>query len=200
MSFRKEKKFRLTNSDLSMLFNALSKKGMISLYPERMINSCYFDTQNMDLFSDSEEGVLPRKKIRVRWYEKELNFNREIKISSIEGRFKTTSLETNIQSLSDVVMSNYHDQMYGPLKPSLLVSYRRQYFTLNNLRLTFDTKISYSKPLLFEKVKIQDSECVMEIKVPFDCDDDYIEKYIPHSTARFSKYSRGLLYLSGQLT
>ena len=140
------------------------------------------------------------KKIRVRWYEKELKFNREIKISSIEGRFKTTSLETNIRSLEDVVMLSYFDQLYGPLKPSLLVSYQRQYFTFNNLRLTFDTRIVYSDPFTADQGKIKDSECVMEIKVPFDCDDDYIEQYIPHSTARFSKYSRGLLYLSGQLT
>ena len=33
----------------------------------------------------------------------------------------------------------------------------------------------------------------MEIKVPFDCDDDYIEQYIPYSTARFSKYSRVII-------
>ena len=183
-----------------MLFEALSKQGMTTLYPKRVINSCYFDTPNLDLFCDSEEGVLPRKKIRVRWYERELNFNKEIKISAIEGRFKTTSLENNVQTLNDVVMLSYHDQLYGPLKPTLLVSYQRQYYTFKQLRVTFDTNILYTNPLIFEKGKIKDSECVMEIKVPFDCDDDYIEQYIPYSTARFSKYSRGLLYLSGQIT
>ena len=54
---------------------------------------------------------------------------------------------------------------------------------LNNC-VTFDTNILYTNPYI-EKGKIKDSECVMEIKVPFDCDDDYIEQYIPYSTARF---------------
>ena len=111
--------------------------------------------------------------------------------------FHATSLENNVQTLNDVVMLSYHDQY--SLKPTLLVSYQRGN-TFKQLRVTFDTNILYTNPLIFEKGKIKDSECVMEIKVPFDCDDDYIEQYIPYSTARFSKYSRGLLYLSGQIT
>ena len=71
---------------------------------------------------------------------------------------------------------------YMALKPTLLVSYQRQYYTFKQLRVTFDTNILYTNPLIFEKGKIKDSECVMEIKVPFDCDDDYIEQYIPYST------------------
>ena len=39
----------------------------------------------------------------------------------------------------------------------------------------------------------------MEIKAPIGCDDDYIQKLINHSTSRFSKYSRGLKYISGNL-
>ena len=45
----------------------------------------------------------------------------------------------------------------------------------------------------------QDRECVMEIKAPISCDDDDIQKLINHSTSRFSKYSRGLKYISGNL-
>jgi hypothetical protein len=39
----------------------------------------------------------------------------------------------------------------------------------------------------------------MEVKVPIECDDDYIETLIPHPTARFSKYSRGLLFFESIL-
>ena len=107
MSFRKEKKIRLTNSDLSKSLNSLFDLGMSPLYPSRLINSCYFDTQNMDIFSDSEEGVLPRSKIRVRWYGETLKFNKEIKISSIEGRFKTSTEQYNLKSLDDVLNCKY---------------------------------------------------------------------------------------------
>ena len=88
MSFRKEKKYRLTFSELSFVKKKLFQSGMSSLYPARIVNSCYFDTHDLKLFSESEEGVLPRKKIRIRWYDKKNNFSKEVKISSIEGRFK----------------------------------------------------------------------------------------------------------------
>ena len=200
MTFRKEKKFRLTASDLSISLNSLFELGMSTLYPSRLINSCYFDTQNMDIFNNSEEGVLPRSKIRVRWYEKTYNFNKEIKISSVEGRFKTSTPQHNFRSVDDVLCAQFYDQNYGYVKPSLIVSYERQYFQLSLLRITADTKISYTDPTVLACSAIIDSECVMEIKVPIDCDDDYIEKIIPYSTSRFSKYSRGILYLGKQLT
>ena len=107
MTFRKEKKFRLTASDLSISLNSLFELGMSTLYPSRLINSCYFDTQNMDIFNNSEEGVLPRSKIRVRWYEKTYNFNKEIKISSVEGRFKTSTPQHNFRSVDDRSFLNW---------------------------------------------------------------------------------------------
>ena len=90
MSFRKEKKFRVTTPDFYAFKNKLLNEGMTELYEPRRINSIYFDTGNLNMFFDSEEGTLPRKKIRVRWYNDEQNFTFEKKISSIEGRFKTT--------------------------------------------------------------------------------------------------------------
>ena len=88
MSFRKEIKYRLNLSELFNLKKDLIKKGMKKLYNSRKINSCYFDTKDLSFFSQSEEGTLPRRKIRVRWYNNEMKFVKETKISSIEGRFK----------------------------------------------------------------------------------------------------------------
>jgi hypothetical protein len=66
MSFRKEIKFRLSYSDMAQMQNQLIALGMKELHPCRIINSCYFDNDNLTLFHESEEGVLPRKKIRIR--------------------------------------------------------------------------------------------------------------------------------------
>ena len=90
MSFRKETKFRLSESDQLRIKNDLILDGMEVLYPSRTINSTYFDTNDLSMFWDSEEGVLPRKKVRVRWYENDIKLTKEVKISSIEGRFKYT--------------------------------------------------------------------------------------------------------------
>ena len=107
MSFRKESKYRLTYSDLAQLQKQLLMHGMKELYPVRVINSCYFDTDSQRLFYESEEGVTPRKKIRVRWYNNELNFKKETKISSIEGRFKSSELMPKFKNVNDVLKDNY---------------------------------------------------------------------------------------------
>ena len=62
------------------------------LYPERKIISLYYDNINNQMFKDSIEGVLPRKKIRIRFYPNDIKkkFSLETKISSFEGRFKKT--------------------------------------------------------------------------------------------------------------
>ena len=84
MSFRKEIKYRLSLSDQKILKNKLISEGLKKLYPKRKISSIYFDTKNLNFHLNSEEGVLPRKKIRIRWYDDNLKeIFKEIKISSI---------------------------------------------------------------------------------------------------------------------
>ena len=84
MSFRKEKKFRLSKYDCDTLKNELRIKGMQSLYPKRVINSLYYDTVLCDMFNDSEEGLLPRKKVRIRWYDDIKRANKELKMLGID--------------------------------------------------------------------------------------------------------------------
>jgi hypothetical protein len=193
MSFRKENKFRLSHSDMAQIKDQLIALGMEELYPCRIVNSCYFDNDCLSLFHESEEGVLPRKKIRIRWYNNVLDFTKETKISSIEGRFKSVKKKPKLQHLDDVLKTQYFDNSYGILKPSLIVSYERHYFSLKSLRITFDQNISYK----FLKYKtngvVRDNETVMEVKTPINYSDDYIKSIISHPTSRFSKYSRGLL-------
>lgn len=197
MSFRKEKKFRLTISDFNAVKNALHENGMNQLFEPRTINSLYYDTQSLDMFENSEEGVLPRKKIRVRWYDAMANANVETKVSSIEGRFKTTrSLPLDGPTDFPKVMD---DPYYGPLTPSLLISYQREYFSLEDMRVTFDSSITYQDYRVRSALKFEDAERVMEIKVGIDTPDDFIESLVPYATSRFSKYSRGLLLSHGAL-
>ena len=193
MSFRKEKKYSLTYSDQKILKSTLIEKGMKELYPSRKINSCYFDTDNLALFHDSEEGVLPRKKVRVRWYDEKNKSNKEIKISSIEGRFKIVENFLNLNSLKENYDLNLLDNQYGLLKPSLIVSYKREYYSISGLRVTFHNNIEYTNLRSMVKQKYRDYDCVMEIKTSIDISDDSIEKIVKYPTIRFSKYSRGIL-------
>lgn len=194
MSFRKEEKFRLSLSDSKSLKFDLLNKGMKPLFPKRMINSIYFDTSDMSLFLASEEGVLPRKKIRVRWYDSETIYKLEIKFSTFEGRFKTSK---NFEDRS--FKKNFHYQMHDPdigiVKPIVHISYHREYYSYKGVRLTFDSNISYKGLGSLRNSKAIDEEMAMEIKANINTPDDYIKTILPNPTARFSKFSRGILRL-----
>ena len=195
MSFRIEKKFKLTNGDVKVLKAFLIENGMKKLYKGRFINSCYFDTYDLRMFSESDEGILPRKKIRFRWYENEEIFHKEIKISSIEGRFKKSNKIENF-NLKKLNLHKLFDKNYGDIYPSLIVKYFREYYVFKDLRFTFDSNIQYFNPRSISGRKHLDHENVMEIKTSFSYSDDYIEKIIGIPSARFSKYCRGLSLVS----
>ena len=124
----------------------------------------------------------------------------ENKISSIEGRYKTTKLLDEISKDHDILDKQYFDSQYGKVFPSLKVSYERSYFSFRSMRITFDHSITYQSRKSAFKNSYQDPEKVIEIKIPFGCPDDYVEGNIPYSTSRFSKYSRGMLLFSGDLS
>ena len=197
MSFRKEKKFKLTKFEFDLLKNQLYDDGMYLLHKKRIINSLYYDNLALEMFHDSEEGLLPRKKVRVRWYNDLSEFSTEVKTSSLEGRFKTTNL-CEFTSREDLPSSIF-DSDYGDLYPSLLVSYNREYFSYKDMRLTFDSHIRYINHRHSSYLENIDPECVMEIKVSADFPDDYIINCLSIPTTRFSKYCRGLLSTNFEL-
>ena len=94
MSFRIEEKLNLRAENLTdfkrYIFNNSSEK----LFKPRKIKSLYFDNNNFGMYGDSIEGLVPRKKIRIRNYpnDKDNNFYLEVKNSSVEGRFKTRKI------------------------------------------------------------------------------------------------------------
>ena len=199
MSYRKEKKYRLTINEYSLLEKNLIKKGMTRLYKTRKVNSIYFDNFSYDMFNQSEEGVVPRKKIRIRWYEDINEFVLEKKISGIEGRFKTTDKLPIYSNVNEILKATLFDRDYGAIHPALIVSYNRDYYTFKNMRITFDSNINYKNIKLSPSIEYKDPERVVEIKTSMECGDDFIEKSIPYPISRFSKYSRGLLISDKQL-
>ena len=96
MSFRIEEKLKVAESKIFQLRDWITKNMGVTLYPTRTINSIYFDNQDYTMYNQSIEGVLPRKKIRLRVYGKEFSpnksINKEIKVSSVEGKYKITEL------------------------------------------------------------------------------------------------------------
>ena len=91
MSFRIEEKLYFKAENLNQFREFLTKKSAKKLHVPRIIKSLYFDNLNLDMYNDSIEGSVPRKKIRIREYpnSNDKKYYLEIKTSSVEGRFKT---------------------------------------------------------------------------------------------------------------
>ena len=193
MSFRKEFKFRVSYSDLILIKKKLLYDTMSVLHPARKVNSLYFDTKNLKMFTDSEEGTLPRKKIRLRWYNRSKTQNLEEKISSLEGRFKKIkNVDISFEKSDEL---SFLDPDYGKITPSLLITYNRNYYSYKNLRITFDQEIEYQRVRGITPLSKKEKECVVEIKAPKDVSADYVSSIFHNPTERFSKYARGIISL-----
>ena len=107
MSFRKEDKLLINPYQIFDFKCWLVNNDAKQIFPARFINSLYFDNLLSQMFLDSEEGCVPRKKIRIRTYPKQeenKKINLEIKISSVEGRYKETNEDFEIPSHDDTLM------------------------------------------------------------------------------------------------
>ena len=71
MSFRIEEKLYIKPEHVLDFREYLRKNSSQKLYHPRKIKSLYFENVNLNMYSDSVEGLVPRKKIRVRNYPNE---------------------------------------------------------------------------------------------------------------------------------
>ena len=94
MSFRIEEKLLINKYQITEFREFLFQNSAYQLFPPRKIQSLYFENFQEEMYRDSIEGIVPRKKIRVRNYpeDKKLSFHYEVKISSVDGRFKTSKI------------------------------------------------------------------------------------------------------------
>lgn len=197
MSFRTENKYKIAYNKISHLYKWIKESNGIKFYPDRKVHSIYFDNDKFQSYHNSLEGVVPRKKIRFRYYNDETIFDKliqyEEKISSIEGRFKF-SKKTLINK--DKFYKGIFDNFYGLCFPKTRVSYKREYFKVFNVRVTLDTNISYSEvnKYGFRKREINDKNFILEVK----CDPNnnyFLDKKFNFEKIRFSKYCNSIEYL-----
>ena len=200
MSFRTEDKFYLNPEDKMKINKFFTANGVKKIFPDRIIVSLYFDTDNLDMFCDSEEGTTPRKKIRIRQYNKLKKFDIEskeslfeIKINSVEGKFKTSKKISNVKKL---IKFGYLDDMYGICMPKLFTFYKRSYYSLNNNRFTMDREMCFKN--FNDKGKLLKNFynlVICEVKSKSSLYNDYL-RYLPISNIRYSKYCEAVRHLN----
>lgn len=138
-----------------------NKKYLKPLYPERKVYSLYFDTDDLTLFKDSQIKDYEKYKIRFRKYDNSNNLSKEIKFTEKSGKYKIVS-PTTLNEFNEIENFFYKGNF---LKPSLKVEYVRKYFEYKDNRMTVDSEIKFSDPVLKDNVYKLYDLVVYEIKI-----------------------------------
>ena len=183
----------------SMYHNIILKNNFKKQFNDRFVNSIYFDSSDYQDYHESIEGTVPRKKIRLRWYDNDFNLRSknyvEIKKTldnSKDKLVKTLSKEINYNNK----LKNYFNSIYNYRKiVTVLVSYKRSYFADNfGNRVTIDRSLKYFK--LNEDFKIigkySSKKNILELKINTDLDYSKFTNYYTGNIVRFSKYCNAI--------
>ena len=191
MSFRIEEKLMISKEFLIDFKEFIFKKKAKTIYPKRIISSLYFENYKKQMYDDSIEGLVPRKKIRIRHYPEDLSptYYLELKISSEEGRFKKRKTLNN-KDYNQFLNNGILDEQYGLCKPVLHVTYEREYYLINDVRVSIDINIDYKSYSGSELGS--DSNCAVELKADINKDRNNLLNTFPFQRIRFSKYCSGM--------
>ena len=173
--------------------NFINKNHLNKIFPDRIVESIYFDTKDLQFFSLSEEGVTPRFKIRLRGYNNEKPSNLEIKKTKNYHRekivlknFQFNSFELH-KTLKSMGIKNIVDQ-------KIRVKYLRSYYELKDLgRITMDENIEFFNPSKEFRNPKKINKIILEVKIQRkEIDKNHVEKIINLKESRFSKYCVGI--------
>ena len=190
MSFRIEEKILLNCMQDNLLYKFLNENYSTKIHDDRIISSVYFDNKFFQMFKDSEEGCVPRKKIRLRKYSNLSQINYEVKISSIEGRYKTTKIIKE-NDYKKVLKNGIFDNNYGQCYPVIKISYQRKYIKVHSKRITLDTNIEY-QDFISKRIVTDRFNQILEIKTSINDDINQLNIDFPFRRIRFSKYSEAI--------
>ena len=208
---RQEFKKSFDSKYYSSFKSQISSLGFKSQFEKRTVTSIYFDTFNLDFYQESQEGLSPRKKIRIRWYDSEKFVSKlEVKETlSCSRRKFVRSLGKNEMEYMETVRANrtHSPPIIFPefstlLYPILQVSYEREYFIGNDSeqRCTLDSRINF-KPLMLtrfmsnasrETTLSKDQNNVLELKTPDKPAKSDFWMVFKSQNSRYSKYCCGV--------
>lgn len=171
---RIEKKFVLGKYKEDFLTRFLLINGFTKHFDNRIINSIYLDTINYDFAKDNINGVSERKKIRLRWYDDNLNKifieqknKKNFKVWKNIEEIEPLNIKKNlIKNLEDYFKNNNFSKLANfNYNFVLKTNYKRGYWISDdkNIRATIDTDINASSCKDMKNV-INLSETILEFK------------------------------------
>ena len=187
---RHEIKFILNSKEKDQF---IKNNNLMKLFPDRIVESIYYDTIDFKYFYLSEEGVTPRLKIRIRGYDdKELN-NLEIKKTKNHHREKIIlkNFECNDHNIHNNLKKIGINNI---VEEKIRVKYLRSYYKLENVgRITMDRNIEFLLPNKKFHNSKKINQIILEVKIQSEkIDKNNIERIINLKESRFSKYCVGI--------
>lgn len=204
---RYEIKYAIKNIEPSVVEQAirLHPAGFRKIHPDRTINNIYFDSPLIDNFYANVAGVSQRRKFRLRWYGKDLEF---LDQPVFEVKIKQNQLGQKLRkklpplTYNKVLQSKdlyFEDATLRKImRPTLMNSYLRSYFGLptGKFRLTVDSQLAFGpvhpeKPqLIYKTIPL----VIVELKYKAAADDevDWIRQYLSFRQTKSSKYALGV--------
>jgi SPX domain protein involved in polyphosphate accumulation len=167
--WRFEKKFVIEHKDYTTFCRDLSLAGYYKVYPDRIVNSIYFDDESLTSYYENIDGQSRRTKYRLRFYG-----NSYLGEGVWEQKIKW--IDTNYKKVEPFADENRHlRQLRFPghenLRPLVHVQYQREYFysEKDGIRVTIDKKINYiniaSNRIVYDHSLIVEYKCSNEILI-----------------------------------
>lgn len=202
---RYERKYRIESSNYQRIYHELmcNPCGFSLAYPDRIVNSIYYDDIDYSAYNDNLLGIGHRVKYRVRWYGDSLD---QITEPVLEKKIKNNLLGTkeyqrlDAFNLSEAAPTLPEQFTYpsNQLYPYIIVRYHRTYLESmdGHLRATIDRDLEYIN--LFNgrptPIRHQDSGFILEIKYEQDRVEEarLCTSMIPYRLTKNSKYVSGM--------
>ena len=207
---RYERKYLIEKNNDFFFKNFLLRNNFQYIYEKRKVNSIYFDTNDFKFFEENINGVSQRKKVRLRWYNDEID-KLIIEIKNKKGflgwkdNHRINNLENNLKINEFYKKKNYFKNIKVfnkfNLKPVIKVSYLREYFQsfCQKFRATVDTNLQVSVNLSDANPKFNLQKDIMEFKYDYEKDETF-RNFLASTNfkfrfQKFSKYVSGILFL-----
>jgi len=210
-NYRFEKKVPMQVSHYSEFWHYLHQLDLCprKSFPKRKVHSVYLDKLSFDYYQDNVAGISQRNKIRLRWYDEDLEkitLEAKIKHNKVSTKPSLKLLNNSKQKplsskiISDLLSENSVSANYADVKslyPVLYVEYTREYYLLNkDIRMTIDKDIKYKRLFPMPLGQIENSVVDVVAEFKYDVNQqasvDRLLSGLPFRLFRHSKYAIGI--------
>jgi SPX domain protein involved in polyphosphate accumulation len=194
-NFRCERKFTTDKISAKAIESLLTSNHFFfrEIFSKRTVNSMYLDTANLDLYRQHDQGVLARKKVRIRWYGSVfgqislpvLEIKSKKNIFGEKKQFPLTPIDFsrgfNLKSIGNLLQTSElpaairHTVSF--LRPTLLSSYQRSYFLSadKRFRITVDDNLRFKNLCqggFITNTRMTDESTLTVIELKYDLADE----------------------------